>query len=96
MWLVKIEDGAAKVFESDGLTDDDRVVVQNWAKTVIKHGPNELKKYPSIWADHALYGKWRDYRSSSFSYSGRIIYRVKGDVITVVVVRITKDHDYKK
>ncbi len=96
MWYVKIEDRAAKVFEGDDLTDDDKIVIQTWAQTVAENGPYGLQKKPSVWADHALYGKWQGYRSSSFSYKGRIIYQVKDKIVTVVVVRITADHDYKK
>jgi mRNA-degrading endonuclease YafQ of YafQ-DinJ toxin-antitoxin module len=96
MWHVKIEEKAAEIFESDELTDDDKVVIQTWAQTVAEHGPNELQKRPSVWADHALHGEWQGYRSSSFSYKGRIIYKVKDNIVTVIVVRITTDHDYKK
>jgi transcriptional regulator with XRE-family HTH domain len=42
-----------------------------------------------MWADHPLYGDWRGHRASSFSHSGRIIYKVEEHVITVTVVRIT-------
>ena len=96
MWQVKIEDKAAKVFEGKELSDDDKLVIQTWAQTVAEHGPEELQEEPSVWADHALYGEWTGHRASSFSYSGRIIYKVKEKVITVIVVRITTDHDYKR
>ncbi|MDZ4678325.1 MAG: hypothetical protein SGI74_12545 [Oligoflexia bacterium] len=96
MWQVKIQDKAAQIFESSDLTEDDRLVIQTWAQIVAEHGPDELKKKPSVWADHPLYGEWAEHRASSFSYSGRIIYTVKDSIITVIVVRITTDHDYKK
>lgn len=96
MWKVKIVDDAARVFESDDLTRDDRIVIQKWAEVVVKHGPQELQRHPSIWADHPLYGEWKGYRASSFSYKGRIIYNVEDQIITVVVVRISTTHDYRK
>jgi len=96
MWQVKIEDKAAKVFEGNELSEDDKLVIQTWAQTVAEYGPEELQNKSSVWADHALYGEWAGYRASSFSYSGRIIYKVKDKVVTVIVVRITTDHDYKR
>lgn len=96
MWKVKITDEAAQVLESGQLSVDDRIVIQKWAETVAKHGPNELLRRPSVWRDHALYDNWRGYRASSFSHKGRIIYRIENRVITVVIVRITPDHNYKK
>ena len=96
MWSIKIEDRAAKIFESDDLTEDDRIVIQTWAQTVAEHGPDELKRKPTVWADHELHGEWKGYRASSFSYKGRIIYKVKDKIVTVIVVRITADHNYKK
>lgn len=96
MWKVKITDEAAQVFESDELTEDDKIVIQKWAETVVKHGPEALQMQPSVWGDHSLYDEWKGHRASSFSYKGRIIYKVEDKVITVIVVRITSDHDYKK
>jgi mRNA-degrading endonuclease YafQ of YafQ-DinJ toxin-antitoxin module len=96
MWHVKIEDEAAAVFKGDDLTKDDRHVIREWAIFVRKNGPNALKRFPQIWADHELHGKWDGYRSSRFSYSGRIIYKVENKIVTVIVVRITTHHNYKK
>ena len=59
-------------------------------------GPEALLNRPDKWADHALTGQWSGFRSSSFGYRGRIIYKVENEIITVVVVRITPEHDYKK
>ena len=96
MWQVKIENTAADVFESDDLTGDDKIIIQTWAQTVAEHGPGELQNNPSVWADHPLYGEWEGHRASSFSYKGRIIYKVKDKIVTVIVVRITTEHNYKK
>ena len=96
MWKVKISAQAAKVFESNTLTDEDKIVIQKWATIVSKYGPAELERSPSIWADHALYEEWQGHRASRFSYKGRIIYKVEAQIVTVIVVRITNSHDYKR
>lgn len=96
MWFVKIDDEAAEIFQSDELTHEDRRVIHEWAIFVRKNGPEALQRYPQIWADHELHGKWDGYRSSRFSYRGRIIYKIEKNIVTVIVVRITSDHDYRK
>ena len=96
-WQVKVEDSAAEIFSTNLLTRDDLEVIKEWRKTIIEGGgPSALLKRPDKWADHALHGEWEGHRSSSFGYRGRIIYRVENEIITVVVVRITPEHDYKK
>ena len=95
-WRVRITSEAAEAFKTNELTDDDKLVIRKWAQTIFEHSPEELQRAPSIWADPPLYGKWKGHRSSSFSYRGRIIYRVEKKVVTVVVVKITTKHDYKK
>lgn len=95
-WQVRITDEASKVFTSKALTTDDKIVIQKWAELVRDQGPEALAERPGMWADHALYGEWRGHRASSFSHSGRIIYKVEERVVTVSVVRITTDHDYRR
>jgi mRNA-degrading endonuclease YafQ of YafQ-DinJ toxin-antitoxin module len=95
-WQVKIEDEASRIFSSKQLTNEDREIIHQWAKEVAAHGPQVLLEKPEIWADHPLVGKWEGHRASSFSYQGRIIYRIEDQVVTVIVVRISPDHDYKR
>ena len=95
-WQVKIEREAEDVFKGSKLTPDDRLIIRKWAQTIIDQGPESLQAAPSIWADHALSGEWRGCRASSFSNRGRIIYRVERQIVTVVVIRITTTHDYKR
>ena len=95
-WTVNITDEASKMFESKALTTDDRIVIQKWAEHVRDHGPEAQTIRPGMWADHPLYGEWRGHRASSFSHSGRIIYKVQEQVVTVSVVRITTDQDYRR
>ena len=95
-WQVRITDEASKMFTSKALTTDDKIVIQKWAELVRDQGPEALTERPGMWADHALYGEWRGHRASSFSHSGRIIYKVEERVVTVSVVRITTNHDYRR
>lgn len=94
MWKVIITDEAAEIFKGKILSADDLETIQTWTKTVVKYGPDKLQEHPNKWADHPLFGKWSGHRSSSFSYKGRIIYKVEAQVVRVLVVRITADHDY--
>jgi mRNA-degrading endonuclease YafQ of YafQ-DinJ toxin-antitoxin module len=95
-WQVKIDDEAYKVLGSSALTDKDREVIHQWAKLVSDNGPEILKSAPQTWRDHELFDDWKGHRASNFSYRGRIIYKVKDQIVTVIVVRITAEHDYKR
>lgn len=95
-WKVNITDEAANVFKGSALTTADKIVIQKWAELVRDRGPAALAERPGMWADHPLYGEWRGHRASSFSHSGRIIYKIEERVVTVAVVRITTDHDYRR
>lgn len=100
MWKVlfteKCEKEIRDLLKNGDLTEDDRRVIGIWIKQVKKHGPDSLRdgKNASNWNDHDLDRKWKGHRASSYSFSGRIIYKVENDVITVTVVRLSHDHDY--
>lgn len=95
-WTVDLADKARETWESGELTEGDRIVINLWAQTVRKYGPDELQKHPGQWNDHALFGHWSGCRASSFSNSGRVIYYRFDEHGVVQVLRITKDHDYSK
>ena len=95
MWKILITDEASVTLVNGELTEDDLQTIKTWVRTVSKFGPEGLLKYPDKWADHPLFGEWKGFRSSSFSYKGRIIYEVKERIITVIVVRITANHSYR-
>ena len=96
-WNVKITAEAMAVFQGKDLSDEDRVVITSWAELVRAHGPEKLQERQDIWNDHELErSPWIGHRASNYSFSGRIIYQVDGKVVTVTVVRITADHNYKK
>lgn len=98
-WKVIISEKAQKEFlnlKSNGaITIDDQNVIRAWVNDIVFNGVDNIIDSKK-WNDHALDGEWAGYRSSSFSFKGRIIYKVDGQKITVIVVRITDSHNYKK
>lgn len=50
----------------------------------------------SEWHDYDLDRDCIGYRSSAFSSIGRVIYKIVDAQITVLVARVTANHDYKK
>lgn len=93
-WIIK---AAPEAFDPTVvLTETDRVILQTWEDTVEKYGPEALQESPMTWNDHELVGKWAGHRSSSFRQLGRIIYRIEEQVVTVVIVKITAEHDYNR
>ncbi|MEI8346700.1 MAG: hypothetical protein WCG27_04485 [Pseudomonadota bacterium] len=83
-------------FRKGLLTDEDREVISTWIKQIAEYGPESLREGSNFWYDHDLQGEWRGYRASAFSFKGRIIYKIENRIVTVLVVRITTAHDYKK
>jgi mRNA-degrading endonuclease YafQ of YafQ-DinJ toxin-antitoxin module len=100
MWKVlfteKCEKEIKELLKNGLLTEDDRRVLSIWIKQVKKHGPDSLRlgSSQSNWNDHDLERKWNGHRASSYSFSGRIIYKVENKIVTVTVVRLSPDHDY--
>lgn len=87
---------AKKDFNSGIITIDDLRVIEGWIK-MIEDGFyfSQIYEDKNLWRDHSLVGKWKGYRSSSFSQMGRIIYKVESDLITIFLVRITGGHNYE-
>lgn len=77
------------------INHDDLEVIEKWIDLIEKFGPEQIRK-DRTWYDHPLFGEWEGHRASAFHFRGRIIYRVEERRVVVVVVRVTKDHDYKK
>ncbi len=100
MWKVlftaRCEKEIKELLKQGLLTEDDKRVISIWIKQVKKHGPDLLRqeRNQSNWNDHDLDRKWSGYRASSYSFSGRIIYKVENKIVTVIVVRVTSDHNY--
>jgi mRNA-degrading endonuclease YafQ of YafQ-DinJ toxin-antitoxin module len=64
-----------------------------WCAIVRQSGPQGLRLIKSF-HDEKLSGKLADLRSSRLSGQWRVLYRVRSDVVTVYVERITP-HDYR-
>lgn len=98
-WKIVTSDKAAAeinlLVKNGSLTREDQEVIRAWAREIVTYGVGHIVNSEK-WNDHALDGNWRGYRSSSFSYSGRIIYKIIENKIVVEVVRVTTMHDYKK
>ncbi len=83
-------------WNGNALSEDDRIIINTWAKTVREYGPDELQRHSGLWNDHPLTGFWDGCRASNFSNSGRIIYYRFDQLGRVQILRITIDHDYTK
>ena len=98
-WSVELTGEAEKElrtnFKTGKITSEDIKVIKRWIVDVEEQGLDFAQR-KSDWRDHELDGPWKGHRAISFSYSGRVIYRVENEKVIVRVVRVTADHDYKK
>jgi proteic killer suppression protein len=63
-----------------------------WKDIVFRHGPEKLREFPGF-HDEKLKGKREGQRSSRLSLQYRVIYTIRQDVVTVLVLEITP-HNY--
>ena len=70
-------------------------VLLRWVDEMEEFGPKYIADSPE-WHDHELEKDWAGFRSSAFSSSGRIVYRIIENKIIVEIHRVTTDHNYKK
>src|SRR5258708_6784651 len=76
------------------LTKDDLQALAKWVDEIEYHGLKHVQT--AFWNDHPLESEWTGLRSASFSFKGRVIYRIENDRLIVMVVRVTANHDYRK
>ena len=57
-------------------------------------GPAGLRRVRGF-SDEALKGEWKGYRSSRLDDAYRVVYRTEGDLMLVMVERVSK-HDYRR
>lgn len=97
-WIVNISPSAEKdlrrVNKRGLVTKQELKLILRWIDEMEEFGPNFIQS-AMHWHDHALEGKWFGFRSSAFSSSGRILYKIQKHQIVVSVVRITAIHDYR-
>lgn len=79
--------------KSGDLSNDDLILIRTWVSEMTNFGPDYTESCRH-WNDHELEGDRIGQRASSFSSSGRIIYKIKNNKIEISVVKITADHDY--
>ena len=63
-----------------------------WKELVCEHGPQALRKLPSL-HDEKLKGPREGQRSSRLSLQHRVIYSVQRELVSVYVIEITP-HEY--
>ena len=83
-----------ETFQKGLINTDDIAILKKWVSEVETLGI-ESTQLNRTWRDHELMGKWKGHRSMTFSFKGRLIYRIEHDVVVVRVVRITADHNYR-
>ncbi len=81
-------------FKKGLITANDISILKKWVFEVETLGIGAAQMNRT-WRDHELMGKWKGHRSVTFSYKGRMIYRIENDMIVVRVVRITTEHNYR-
>ncbi len=96
MWEISLEEEAAQALVDGSLSEDNIVILERWIRLMGQSGPEALQGNRSRWHDHILQGAWFGYRSSRFSDTGRIIYRVDKKWQRIIVVRITNNHGYTR
>lgn len=67
---------------------------EKWKDIARISGPLGLRAIKGF-HDEALYGEWKDHRSSRLGLQWRVIYQVVADALLIQVVQVTA-HDYRK
>jgi plasmid maintenance system killer protein len=91
MWTIVEQRGAAKALDKLPRPIAEKYAL--WCAIVRQSGPSGLRAIKSF-HDEKLTGNLVDLRSSRLSLQWRVLYRVRADVVTVYVERLTP-HDYR-
>lgn len=83
-----------KLRKNNQLTESELITIRAWVMEMTLLGPFYISSC-GYWNDHELEGNRSEQRASSFSESGRIIYKIKKGKIEICVIKITPDHDYR-
>lgn len=102
LWKVKVSSKCEKeliVLIKEGvISREEQIIIRDWIKFVQKYGPYKLNDYSFFnfrGQELEREPKWKNHRSHAFSFSGQITYKIKDNIVTVEVVRITAKHDYR-
>lgn len=98
-WIVNYEPLVRSTLHSDfksgKLSVDDIKFIKRWVSEVERKGLLYAQSNKD-WRDHELNrGQWKGCRAISFSFSGRVIYRVENRRLVVMIIRVTTDHNYR-
>ena len=99
MWSVEFESNSVEretqeMRDRGELTKSDQDIIAVWIRQITFYGPESIRG-DTKWADHELFEYWKGYRSSSFSNQGRIIYKINGNKVKILIARITTNHNYE-
>jgi hypothetical protein len=97
MYIVEItqkceQDLRMKV-KAGSISQDELSVIRGWIQELEVLGPEYIESC-GYWNDHGLTRIRAGERSSSFSSSGRIIYRIEKKKVVIKILKITPTHDY--
>ena len=91
----KAEAELTQLLKNKVVSKEDIKVLLRWVYEMEEFGPEYIEK-SNEWHDHELDRDWLGFRSSAFSSSGRVIYKIIDDLIVVQVAKVTTDRNYKK
>ncbi len=80
-------------FRSGDISKLDVIIIKQWVAEMEDKGLEPTQRNAN-WRDHRLYGRWFGQRAISFSYEGRLIYRVEKISRVILVVHVTHNHNY--
>lgn len=92
MWTIELNRRVSKSLKK--MPYDVQVNFDIWADTAAVEGPQGLRKVTGF-RDEALKGIWKGYRSSRLSRQYRVIYQVRKEIVSILVIDVNA-HDYKR
>jgi mRNA-degrading endonuclease YafQ of YafQ-DinJ toxin-antitoxin module len=101
MWRVepeskKVELEIRKMIQFNEIDLESLELINLWIRSLEVDGPYYLMLNKRTWNDHELVGHWAGYRSSCFSKTGRIIYKIDRLNRKIKIASITTDHNYSR
>jgi len=92
MWTIELNRKVSKSLKK--LPVDVQVNFDIWADTAAVEGPMGLRRVTGF-RDEAFKEVWKGYRSSRLSKQYRVIYQVKKEIVSILVIDVNA-HDYKR
>lgn len=89
----KCEQNLRMQVKAGSISQDELSVIRGWVREMEVFGPEYIESC-EYWNDHGLTRVRAGERSSSFSSSGRIIYRIEKKKVVIKILKITPTHDY--